>query len=82
MVVAGLVVLAALGFVVFRRPGQRHALLPDRRRGKLAQRQQLGDSRFRIEGKVVGGSVREAGSGQVAFNIESKGTVVSVRHPR
>src|SRR5437764_13597712 len=58
MVIAGLVVLAALGFVVFR--GLGNATLYFRTADEaVAQRQQLGDRRFRIEGSVVGGSVRE-----------------------
>jgi cytochrome c-type biogenesis protein CcmE len=78
LVVAGLIVLAALGFVVFR--GLGNATLYFRTADEaVAQRQQLGDRRFRIEGSVVGGSVHQTAN-LVAFNIESKGTVVAVSH--
>src|SRR5207248_3052946 len=45
----------------------------------LAQRNQLGDRRFRIEGAVVGGTVQEVGGG-TRFDIESKGARVHVQH--
>ena len=45
----------------------------------MAQRQSLGDRRFRIEGVVVRGTVHQAAS-DVAFDIESKGVDVSVLH--
>jgi cytochrome c-type biogenesis protein CcmE len=78
LVIAGLIVMAALGFLVFR--GLGNATLYFRTADEaVAQRQQLGDRRFRIEGSVVGGSVRQAAN-LVAFTIESKGTVVPVSH--
>ena len=78
LIIAGLVVLAALGFLVVR--GLGNATLYFRTADEaVAQRQQLGDRRFRIEGNVVGGSVRET-EGRVGFNIESKGVVVPVAH--
>ena len=78
LVVAGLVVLAAFGFLLVR--GLGNATLYFRTADEaVAQREQLGDRRFRIEGSVVGGSVQETG-GRVAFNIESKGTVVPISH--
>jgi cytochrome c-type biogenesis protein CcmE len=78
MIIAGLVVLAALGFLVVR--GLGNATLYFRTADEaVAQKQQLGDRRFRIEGSVVAGTVQEA-SNRVAFNIESKGVVVPVSH--
>ena len=78
MVVAGLVVLAALGFIVFR--GLGNATLYFRTADEaVAQRQELGDRRFRIEGSVVGGTVQEA-DGRTVFDIESKTVRVHVRH--
>ncbi|MGI9119994.1 MAG: cytochrome c maturation protein CcmE [Acidimicrobiales bacterium] len=45
----------------------------------LAQRQELGTSRFRLQGTVVPGSVRQT-SDDVAFNVEYHCAVVPVRH--
>jgi cytochrome c-type biogenesis protein CcmE len=78
LIIAGLVVLAALGFLVVR--GLGNATLYFRTADEaVAQRQQLGDRRFRIEGSVVAGTVQETAN-RVAFNIESKGVVVPVSH--
>jgi len=78
MIIAGLVVLAALGFLVVK--GLGNATLYFRTADEaVAQKHQLGDRRFRIEGNVVAGTVREA-AGTTAFNIESKGVVVPVSH--
>jgi cytochrome c-type biogenesis protein CcmE len=78
LIVVGLVVLAALGFLVFR--GLGNATLYFRTADEaVAQKQQLGDRRFRIEGNVVAGTVKEM-SNRVGFNIESKGVIVPVSH--
>ena len=78
MIIAGLVVLAALGFLVVR--GLGNATLYFRTADEaVAQKQQLGDRRFRIEGSVVAGTVHETSAG-TAFNIESKRVVVPVSH--
>jgi len=78
LIVAGVVVLAALGFLVVR--GLGNATLYFRTADEaVAQRQSLGDRRFRIEGTVVGGTVHQAGQ-DVAFDIESKGVHVPVLH--
>lgn len=75
---AGAVVLAALGFLVFR--GLGNATVYFRTADEaVAQRQSLGDRRFRIEGTVVDGTVVES-AGTVAFRIESKGVQVPVVH--
>jgi len=59
LIIAGVVVLAALGFLVVR--GLGNATLYFRTADEaVAQKQQLGDKRFRIEGSVVDGTVREA----------------------
>jgi len=77
-IVVGLIVLAALGLLVVR--GLGNATLYFRTADEaVAQKQQLGDRQFRIEGNVVAGTVREAG-GSTAFTIESKGVVVPVNH--
>lgn len=45
----------------------------------VAERETLGDRRFRIEGAVVTDSVRQSGD-QVEFDIINAGEVVHVRH--
>lgn len=45
----------------------------------VAQREKLGDRRFRVEGVVVRGSVEEA-DGAVRFTIEENGATVPVTH--
>ncbi len=76
--IAGAVVAAALAFLVFQ--GLGNATLYFRTADEaVAQRDSLGAKRFRIQGTVVGGTVRPAGQ-QVAFDIESKGVTVPVVH--
>jgi len=78
MWLAGVVVLAALGFLVFQ--GLGNATLYFRTADEaVAQRSQLGDRRFRIEGDVVDGSVRQQGN-DVSFTLTSKSVEVPVRH--
>ena len=78
MWLAGAVVLAALGFLVFQ--GLGNATLYFRTADEaVAQRSQLGDRRFRIEGDVVDGSVRQVGN-DVSFTLTSKSVEVPVRH--
>ncbi len=75
---AGIVVLAALGFLVFQ--GLGNATLYFRTADEaVAQRAELGDRRFRIEGDVVDGSVRQVGN-DVSFTLTSKSVEVPVRH--
>ena len=75
---AGAFIVAALGFLVFR--GLDNATLYFRTADEaVAKRGQLGTRRFRIEGTVVQGSVRERGDA-LDFRIESKGTTVDVVH--
>jgi len=78
MWLAGVVVLAALGFLVFQ--GLGNATLYFRTADEaVAQRSELGDRRFRIEGDVVDGSVRQEGN-DVSFTLTSKSVEVPVRH--
>jgi len=78
VIIAAVVLLAALGFLVFR--GLGNATLYFRTADEaVAQRQDLGDRRFRIEGTVVGGTVRE-NQGSVDFDIENNGVRVPVNH--
>jgi len=45
----------------------------------VAEREQLGDKRFRLQGSVVDGSMRAEG-GVVTFSVEYGGTRAEVRH--
>ena len=75
---AGVVVLAALGFLVFQ--GLGNATLYFRTADEaVAQREQLGDRRFRIEGDVVDGSVRQVGN-DVSFILTKNNVQVPVQH--
>ena len=75
---AGIVVVAALGFLVFQ--GLGNATLYFRTADEaVAQRAELGDRRFRIEGDVVDGSVQQIGN-DVSFILTSKSVEVPVRH--
>lgn len=76
--VAGALVLAALGFLVFQ--GLGNATLYFRNTDEaVAQRASLGDRRFRIQGAVVAGSVRQSGN-DVSFDITFNDVDVAVRH--
>ncbi|MGH9265349.1 MAG: cytochrome c maturation protein CcmE [Acidimicrobiales bacterium] len=76
--VAGAVVLGALGFLVFQ--GLGNATLYFRTADEaVAQRAELGDRRFRIEGDVVDGSVRQIGN-DVTFILTKNAVEVPVRH--
>jgi cytochrome c-type biogenesis protein CcmE len=76
--IAGVVVVAALGFLVFQ--GLGNATLYFRTADEaVAQRAELGDRRFRIEGDVVDGSVQQVGN-DVSFILTSKNVEVPVRH--
>ena len=75
---AGVVVVAALGFLVFQ--GLGNATLYFRTADEaVAQREQLGDRRFRIEGDVVDGSVRQTGN-DVSFTLTKNAVEVPVQH--
>jgi cytochrome c-type biogenesis protein CcmE len=75
---AAIVVVAALGFLVYQ--GLGNATLYFRTADEaVAQREQLGDRRFRIEGDVVAGTVAQVGQ-DVSFRIASNGVEVPVTH--
>ncbi|HVF14394.1 MAG TPA: cytochrome c maturation protein CcmE [Acidimicrobiales bacterium] len=75
---AAVVVLGALGFLVYQ--GLGNATLYFRTADEaVAQREELGDRRFRIEGDVVAGTVLQSGQ-DVAFRIVSKGVEVPITH--
>ena len=78
LIVAAVIVLGALGFLVFQ--GLGNATVYFRTADEaVAQKASLGDKRFRIEGTVAAGSVREVGN-DVTFKIQSRGTTVDVLH--
>ena len=75
---AGLVVLGALGFLVFQ--GLGNATVYFRTADEaVAQRDALGTRRFRIEGAVVPDTISETRAG-VAFRIANNGVEVPVVH--
>ncbi len=75
---AGAVVVIALGFLVGQ--GLGNATLYFRTADEaVAQRESLGDRRFRIQGDVVEGSVSEVGN-DVTFTLAKNGVEVPVRH--
>jgi len=76
---AGLVILAALAFLVFQ--GLSNATVYFKTADEaVAERSSLGDRRFRLEGMVVAGTVREAGA-VVDFTIRGEaGALVPVVH--
>jgi cytochrome c-type biogenesis protein CcmE len=80
--IAGAVVVAALGFLLVQ--GLGNATLYFRTADEaVAQREALGSRRFRIQGDVVGGSVRQsedAGDNVVVFTLTSRGATVPVLH--
>jgi len=75
---AGSIVVAALGFLVFQ--GLGNATVYFRTADEaVAQRSTLGTRRFRLEGIVVSGSVSES-RGDVAFRVANNGVEVPVVH--
>ncbi len=77
--VAGVVIAAALGFLLFRAVGDATVYFKTADEA-VAERDSLGDRRFRIEGLVVPGSVRD-GDSEVDFAIRGQqGAIVKVVH--
>ncbi len=76
--IAFALIIGALGFLVFRGLGDAtvYFLTADE---AVAQREALGDRRFRVEGQVVAGSVRRTADG-VSFRIREGGATVDVTH--
>ena len=75
---AGAVVIVALGVLVVQ--GLGNATLYFRTADEaVAQRESLGDRRFRIQGAVVDGTVRQSGQ-QVQFEIAANGVEVPIVH--
>ena len=75
---AGGVVVAALGLLVVQ--GLGNATLYFRTADEaVAQRESLGDRRFRIQGDVVAGTISQVGN-DVSFTLAKNGVEVPVRH--
>lgn len=79
--VAGAVIVFALGFLVVRALGEATVYFKTADEA-VAERTELGERRFRIEGVVVAGSVRTAAKGNaVDFDIRGdRGATVAVVH--
>lgn len=76
---AGVVIAAALAFLLFRAVGDATVYFKTADEA-VAEREELGNRRFRIEGIVVPGSVRD-GDSQVDFTIRGpQGATVDVVH--
>jgi len=77
--VAGLVITAALGFLLLRAVGDATVYFKTADEA-VAERAELGSHRFRLEGLVVPGSVRD-GSDEVDFTVRGQqGATVDVVH--
>lgn len=76
--ILGIVVLAALGFVAFRGLGNATLFFYNADEA-VAQQQQLGADRFRLQGNVVEDEV-DRSAGVAAFTVSFNGVDVPVRH--
>ena len=77
--IAGAVIAAALGFLLFRAVGDATVYFKTADEA-VAERAELGERRFRIEGLVVPGSVRK-GDDEIDFTIRGEqGATVEVVH--
>jgi cytochrome c-type biogenesis protein CcmE len=79
MWVVGVVILAAIGFLLYK--GITSAIVFYKTANEaIAQRAQLGNSDFQLEGTVVHGSVQHEGGDVYRFVVESSGVTVSVEN--
>ena len=77
--IAGLVIAAALGFLLLRAVGDATVYFKTADEA-VAERESLGTKRFRLEGLVVPGSVRD-GANEVDFTVKGqRGATVDVIH--
>jgi cytochrome c-type biogenesis protein CcmE len=77
LVVAAALVLGALGFL-FIKLGDATVYFRTADEA-VKQRSSLGDRRFRLEGVVVPGTVKQAGN-DVTFDVAENGATIAVRH--
>ncbi len=76
---AGVIIVAALGFLMFK--GLTSAITFFKTANEaLAARAQLGNSDFQMEGTVVRGSVHHIGTDVYRFTVESSGVKVDVEN--
>lgn len=74
---AGIVIVAALGLLVYK--GLTTAIVFFKTANEaVAERSQLGNSTFQLEGTVVHGSVHRVGATQVRFEITQGGATIEV----
>ena len=78
LVVVGVVVVAAISLLVFKGLGDATVYFKTADEA-VADKDELGSRRFRVEGAVVTGSVRQAGD-EVTFELISAGETVPVVH--
>jgi cytochrome c-type biogenesis protein CcmE len=79
MWVVGAVILAAIGFLVFK--GLTSAVVFFKTANEaIAQRSTLGNSAFQLEGTVVNGSVHHLSGDVYRFALESSGVTVNVEN--
>lgn len=79
LAVVGVVVVAALGFLVFK--GLTTAIVFFKTANEaISQRASLGNSDFQMEGMVVRGSVQHRGGDDYSFTVESAGVKVAVEN--
>jgi cytochrome c-type biogenesis protein CcmE len=79
MWVVGVVIAGAIGFLVYK--GLTSAIVFFKTANEaVAQRAQLGNSDFQMEGTVVAGSVRHVSSDVYRFAVESAGVTVNVEN--
>ncbi|MDA8038208.1 MAG: cytochrome c maturation protein CcmE [Actinomycetota bacterium] len=76
---AGVIIVAALGFLMFK--GLTSAITFFKTANEaMAARAQLGNSDFQMEGTVVRGSVHHVGTDVYRFTVESSGVKVDVEN--
>jgi cytochrome c-type biogenesis protein CcmE len=79
MWLVGVVIVGAIGFLVYK--GLTSAIVFFKTANEaVAQRAQLGNSDFQMEGTVVGGTVHHVGGDVYSFAVESSGVTVHVEN--
>jgi cytochrome c-type biogenesis protein CcmE len=79
LLLAGVVIVAAIGFLLYK--GLTSAVVFFKTANEaVAQRAQLGNSDFQLEGTVVNGSVRHLGGDLYRFALRSSGVTVDVEN--
>ena len=76
--IVGAVVVGAIGFLLWQGLGEATLYFKTADEA-VAEREELGDRRFRLEGVVLAGTVKPDGNA-VRFRVEENGAEVAVRH--